>query len=633
MIACRLLGPVEVTQDGGAAPPGLLWRKHLALLIYLALSPKRTRTRDHLIGLLWGDREESAARHSLREAVRQLRQALGSDAVLTEGQHIRLAGDCVVLDATEFERLMTERHSGLAAALVTGDFLEGFSVPDASAFEDWLAAERLEWRRRAAAACRDHATRCVNDGRTAEAVAAARRALALEPLSDVAAQALMRAEALHGDRAAALDAFALFARRVRQEAGAEPAAATTGLAERIRQARGPAPPVRDRADDRPWTRRAPLVGRTAALGRLVELWEQAAAGRGATVALLEGDLGHGRTRLLDELARRVTLAGGAVASVLAVRSDRDEPWSGVTGLARGGLGSMPGVAAARSEALAPFVAHVPEWADRFPGAREDCLALGPAFREIVAAAAHEGPVLLAADDAQCLDDESLLALQSTLRDLRQGRVMLALGLLPGRWHVALDEIRSGLGETWPGAVIPLERLTDAEVGALAAWALPSFDAAALDRVTRRVALDSAGIPLLVVELLHAVTLGLDPAQAGSWPAPFRTLSQTLPTDLPDAVVGAVRVGFRALSKPAQSALAALAGLPDRAPEALIGRVAQLDSAALQPALAELEWQRWINAEARGYAFVARIVRDIVARDMLTPGQKRRLAELAGLTPA
>jgi DNA-binding SARP family transcriptional activator len=633
VIRCRLLGPPEVTDDGRPAPPELLWRKHLALLVYLARSPRRTRTREHLIGLLWGDKTESAARHSLREAVRILRQALGSDAVETDGQQVRLAADRVALDTDEFERLLREEEWARAAGWVAGDFLEGFSVPDASAFEDWLASERVEWRRRAAAAFRGHATRCLNDGRTAEAIAAARRAQALDPLSDVAAQTLMRAEALHGDRAEALEAFAVFARRVRQEAGAEPAAATTRLAERIREARGPAPPVRDRTDDRPWTRRTPLVGRTAALSRLVDLWEHAAAGRGATVALLEGDLGHGRTRLLDELARRATLAGGAVASVLAVRSDRGEPWSGVIGFARGGLASMPGVAAARPEALAPFVAHVPEWADRFPGARGDSLALGPAFREIVAAAAHEGPVLLALDDAHCLDDESLLALQSTLRDLRQARVMLALGLLPGQWHVALDEIRSGLDETWRGAVVPLERLTNAEVGALAAWALPAFDAAALDRVTRRVALDSAGIPLLVVELLHAVTLGLDPTQAGSWPAPFRTLSQTLPTDLPDAVVGAVRVGFRDLSKPAQSALAALAALPDRAPEALIGRAAQLDPAVLRPALAELEWQRWITAEARGYAFVARIVRDIVARDMLTPGQQRRLAKLAGLTPA
>jgi hypothetical protein len=32
------------------------------------------------------------------------------------------------------------------------------------------------------------------------------------------------------------------------------------------------------------------------------------------------------------------------------------------------------------------------------------------------------------------------------------------------------------------------------------------------------------------------------------------------------------------------------------------------------------------SEPRGYTFVARITRDVVARDMLTPGQRRRVLE-------
>ena len=59
MIVCRTLGPVEVTVDGEPAPPELLWRKHLALLVYLARSPRQTRSRDHLTALLWADRNEA----------------------------------------------------------------------------------------------------------------------------------------------------------------------------------------------------------------------------------------------------------------------------------------------------------------------------------------------------------------------------------------------------------------------------------------------------------------------------------------------------------------------------------------------------------------------------------------------
>ena len=77
MIVCRTLGPIEVTVDGAPAPSELLWRKHLALLVYLARSPRQTRSREHLIGLLWADRTELAARHSLSEALRVIRRHAG----------------------------------------------------------------------------------------------------------------------------------------------------------------------------------------------------------------------------------------------------------------------------------------------------------------------------------------------------------------------------------------------------------------------------------------------------------------------------------------------------------------------------------------------------------------------------
>jgi hypothetical protein len=44
MISCRVLGPPDLTVDGGAPPAERLWRKNLALLV-TALSPRRTRAR------------------------------------------------------------------------------------------------------------------------------------------------------------------------------------------------------------------------------------------------------------------------------------------------------------------------------------------------------------------------------------------------------------------------------------------------------------------------------------------------------------------------------------------------------------------------------------------------------------
>ena len=180
MIRCRTLGPVAVTLHDGPPPAELLWKKNLALLIYLARAPHRRRTRDHLIGLFWGDREEPAARHSLREAIRVLRRSLGEGAVETLGDQVRLAEQCVEFDTEQLEQHAAKGEWAEAAALVGEEFLEGFWVPDAAAFEDWLAAERTAWRRRGGEILVQASQRCGTAGDTHGMVAIARRALALD---------------------------------------------------------------------------------------------------------------------------------------------------------------------------------------------------------------------------------------------------------------------------------------------------------------------------------------------------------------------------------------------------------------------------------------------------------------------
>jgi DNA-binding SARP family transcriptional activator len=629
MISCRTLGPVEVSLDGGFPPAELLWRKHLALLLYLARSP-RGRSREHLLGLLWSDKPESAARHSLNEAVRVIRKAAGEQAVDTSGGRVRLAPQALQTDLERLETHADRNEWHAAADLVVGEFLEGFTVSGASDFEEWLGAERTIWRRRGVEVLTRCAEMLLRDGQGPDAVRVARRAGALDPRSELAVRTVMRALALSGERTAAQECYDAFVRRLRDELGIVPEPETAALAELIRRERVARPARTDEKTAHP-DPRLPLAGRERELGGLLDVAARCRTGRRAAAVVLEGDAGTGKTRLLEELLARLRLEGWAGAAVRAVEADRDQPWSGIRTIGRGGLLDARGLAGAPASALAAFVAELPEWLERFPGAAgQDPLPPGRALGELLRAALEEQPVVLVVDDADCLDRESFLALIASLRDLASAPLLVAVAVATRVQVEGLDELRSRLGRDLDGAGITLGPLDVAALRALAGRVLPSFTELEIDRVVRRVGSDSARIPLLAIELLRAVALGMDlGATSGAWPEPFKTLDQTLPADLPDAVVAAIRVGFRRLSPAARQVLASASILDPRATPELLVQATALSPAEVTAALDELEWHRWMVSEPRGYDFVARVVRQIVARDMLTSGQRRRILERLG----
>ena len=627
MIRCRTLGPVQVQLKGAPGPPELLWRKNLALLVYLARSPRGTRSRQHLIALLWADKPEAPARHSLNEAIRTLRAVLG-DQVSTTSDQVRLQAGAVELDVNELERLAGAGDWAGASGLAGGVFCDGLGIPDASGFEDWLTVERAGWARRQVEVLLRHADDLERRGFATNAMQAAERALELEPASEPAIRMVMRNLALLGDRAAAIARFHRFRAGLTGLLGMEPDAETVALAERLRRGarlwrRMPASP-----DPTAATRRLPLVGRAPELERLVGRVTASWQASRAVVVVVEGHPGLGRSRMLEEVTESADLGAASVVAARAVTADRGDAASGIVALACGGLLDAPGIAAAPGSALATLGARITEWAERFPAvAGAGTLSPGRAFTEVVRAAVAERPVLIAVDDAHWLDSESYGTLEGLLRDLARAPLALVLSVPADNSPVELDALRARFGRDVPGEALILGPLTLADVRQLATHVLPAVTAEQQDRVARRVLADSAGIPLLVVELLSALASELNlEVLAGGWPTRFRTLDQTLPGDLPDSIVAAIRVGFRRLSLEAQRTLRTAAMLDDHATLRELTAITGFAEAAAAAALDELEWSRWLMADARGYAFVARIVRDVIVRDMLTPGERRRIEE-------
>ncbi len=610
-VELRCLGPLEVRVDGKPPPAELLWRKHLALLVYLSRSP-RGRARDHLMGLLWSEKDQEKARHSLNEALRVLRKTLG-DALVTEGDVVRV----------EPHAFRTDLDS-LDASVAVGPFLEGFAVPDAPEFEDWLARERERVGAAAVASLVEAAERALAEGDLVKARHHGDRALALDPYHEPALRALMRAYALDGVRQLGLEAYERARAALEGDLGSQPEPATQDLARRLRAGEV----VRVAARTPQPEQLPPLVGGgRKLLAQLAALWDQAVSG--ARLALVRGDPGSGKTRLLDELAARARLDGAVVAYARGLEGD--EPRAIVAAWLRGGL-AVPELASAAPAALTALAALDPDLGVRFPGARgTEPLPLDDALAACVAAIGGERRVLLALDDAHRSDAETLGAV---VRLVQRGiqvplLVVLAAPQAPAA-APAMDQISARLGRDLPGAELRTDRLTEPEVAQFAGWAVPSYAAEDRERLARRVMVDTSGNPFLVTQLMLALRAGLavTPGAGAAWPAAHRTLDDTLPGQLPPAVAAALRLRYRALTEAAQRTLAAMAVLGGRTAQPALARAAEVEWKELERALDELEWDRWIDGDAHGYSFVTRLAREVILADMVTGGERRRIRERA-----
>ncbi len=107
------LRSARVRINGQEPPSDVEWRKHIALLSYLAFSPDRTRTRKQIIAMLWPETTDQRARHSLNEAVRRLRGSLGSARIRStgSGETLTLSGERLTVDALGFDRTADSRRA------------------------------------------------------------------------------------------------------------------------------------------------------------------------------------------------------------------------------------------------------------------------------------------------------------------------------------------------------------------------------------------------------------------------------------------------------------------------------------------------------------------------------------------
>src|SRR6266700_3926954 len=430
-----------------------------------------------------------------------------------------------------------------AISLPRGEFLEGFSLRDAPAFDDWVRFQREYWHLRTSEVFDRLSQLQFEAGELEAALETVSRWLVLAPLHEDAYRRLMRLHFAAGDRAAALHAYDTCRALLATGMQTEPTPETVALASRMRAV---APPRRKEAPTRAAALSpamlldGPLLGRTAELSTLIKLYHVAQRGQ-TQVVLLEGEVGIGKTRLATEFLAWAETEGADVLQGHAFETGGQLPYRPVIEALRPRIERENAPDDLLSDTwLAELSRLLPELCDRYPDlpapTGEKSVARTRLFEAVARlgqALAARTPLVLFIDDVQWADATSLDVLHYLARRWAESETpaLLLLTLRVGEREMlaGLAEWRTGMERALPLTRLPLGPLTSEDILRLlqtlgGAGGKDGRRAADLERFGQWLFAETEGQPFYLMEtlkfLIERGVLASHPNEDGGWTIDF-----------------------------------------------------------------------------------------------------------------
>lgn len=581
-------------------------RKELILLAYLARRAGRPVARAELAALLWETRDESKARQSLRQALLELRRAVG-EGLEVEADQATLGEGALEWDGAAFEREVAANRWADALRRWGGEFLAGDDHLGGETFRGWLEGEREALRRQLGFALARLVEEAVGRGARSDAIRWAERWTELLPADERGHFRLIETLHLDGRTGDALARYEGYVARLRAELQLEPSAELLRLGERIGRAAGRTSP-HEIASAVVFT--PDLVGRDDAFQLLATAWASVRGGEPGC-AVVHGEGGIGKTRLCHDFLRWLEARPErlVVLRARAHEAEQDLGWRAARELLSD-LPHAPGASAAPEQVLAAFAGLVPAMRERFPRLPESRVSeaeLEDAVRRLLEDVAAEAPIAAFLDDAPVADQQTRRLVVSLLRHPPAGVLLLLTGRTDDWEQLVSAAELQGLPAV---RQVRLRSLDRGEIEALLASAL-ELRPADRQELAARLHAESGGNPFYAIELLRVLLEDgrLEADSAGIWRLSPGLAERELP--LPITVRDVVSRRLNRLSPAACRALDAAAVLGIPFDLELLAEVAELSPTGTEAALGELILHRLLHetdAVAGRFEFAHDLVR-------------------------
>ncbi|MFQ5746118.1 MAG: AAA family ATPase [Gemmatimonadota bacterium] len=477
-------------------------RKHLSLLLYLTANAGRVHTRSELAALLWTSPPERA-RHSLSQAIYDLRGQLDGAFVTGPAEELRLDAQRISYDARELELALKRGQLERAIEFCNGPFACNLQSTGTDDFERWLEAERVRLQRLSRVTLRRYVEQCDSRGLWGEMCIAAMKLVEIDPLDELAHRALMRGLWLHGDRESALQHFEETDRRLEAELPGGFSSETRALAERIRST-PPARPTGDLDEDA----ELPLIGREEELEFLRTRARNLGRGGGSTV-VVRGEGGIGKSRLVKAFVHSLGVEPVQCLESRCYPAEADIPYGPVVDGLRPVAGRVARELAPGSEAFTRLGHLFPEFDDFLEDEETDApdpeawrRRLYEEVADLLKMAATRQPIVWVVEDVQWIDATSASLLHCIARRLAEQPFLLITTFRTVRGDrvnasapPVAGYVAGGRSET-----LTLGPLTEDQIASLVLCVRPDAEGTAAVSLAQHL---SAGNPFYALEVFRA----------------------------------------------------------------------------------------------------------------------------------